>query len=888
MYSWTRCRRVAKPAALFLLLIVSACGGGSSGSNTPPPVTPPGALTYPSPQSFDVGVAITPLTPTITGTVTSYAVTPALPSGLSLDATSGRLSGTPTAAVAATDYTITASNSGGSSSFTLSIQVRLQPPKSLSYTSPTPYTVGVAIAALSPSVQGIVTSYSVQPALPAGLSLDASSGVVSGVPTTVTPAGTYTITASNASGTSSFALAIQVLPAPPTGLTYVSPQSYATGVPIAALAPTVQGQVMSYSVSPSLPTGLVIDPATGVIAGTPTAAQSATAYVITASNAGGQSTFSLTITVRLSAPTALVYPSPLMFAVNSPAVTVTPSVQGTVTNFSVTPALPAGLTLDPSTGTLSGTPTAAQAAANYKFTAQNSSGSTTMTASIAVVTVSVTPSFLSRMVASGTPIALNVSLSPVDFAFTGTLYASVTDGTGTVASPVTVTGPTSGAYLMSLRTSTTANLGRYMNTLRLNLCQDAACTQPQPLPGLLIPFDVDVLSNNSSWPGNNLTTLSAWPGVADWTTFQGNASHTGYVDVALDPNKFSTRWQGPMLSTGGLGGSYYPNGMTLTTSNGVFFGANGNTLLARKEYDGSTVWSYDVSGLTNPSTNPPAVAAGRVYMAAGQQGTTYMFSFNAADGSLVFKSPMSSQWEHYLAPTVGPSGVYTDAGSYGGLYGFDTSGNQLFFTSVAMQDEWTPAVDSSYVYAYTGNALTIYDPVSGAQHLQIADPTFQNYIYDIGGSVVLGAAGHAFAAAYDNSILNGCGIGNHLVSFNTTAGIIGWSIAGCYPSTPAYHAGLIYVASQSPVRLEVRSESDGSLQWFWTPPLAADTSFASEVLLTQNMVFVSTNNAIYGIDTSTHQAVWSYPTQGGSRLALSANGVLYLQINGPITAINVK
>ena len=126
------------------------------------------------------------------------------------------------------------------------------------------------------------------------------------------------------------------------------------------------------------------------------------------------------------------------------------------------------------------------------------------------------------------------------------------------------------------------------------------------------------------------------------------------------------------------------------------------------------------------------------------------------------------------------------------------------------------------------------------------------------------------------------------MSFNTTAGIIGWSIAGCYPSTPAYHAGLIYVASQSPVRLEVRSESDGSLQWFWTPPLAADTSFASEVLLTQNMVFVSTNNAIYGIDTSTHQAVWSYPTQGGSRLALSANGVLYLQINGPITAINVK
>lgn len=46
------------------------------------------------------------------------------------------------------------------------------------------------------------------------------------------------------------------------------------------------------------------------------------------------------------------------------------------------------------------------------------------------------------------------------------------------------------------------------------------------------------------------------------------------------------------------------------------------------------------------------------------------------------------------------------------------------------------------------------------------------------------------------------------------------------------------------------------------------------------------DSVTYGIDRATHQMVWSYPFSG--RLALSRNGVLYLQGAGPIVAINVK
>jgi hypothetical protein len=56
-----------------------------------------------------------------------------------------------------------------------------------------------------------------------------------------------------------------------------------------------------------------------------------------------------------------------------------------VVSYSVSPALPAGLTLNTSTGILSGTPTTLTAASNYTITATNTGGSTDAWVSITVV-----------------------------------------------------------------------------------------------------------------------------------------------------------------------------------------------------------------------------------------------------------------------------------------------------------------------------------------------------------------------------------------------------------------------------------------------------------------------------------------------------------------------
>ena len=74
-----------------------------------------------SPYTYYTGLGISSLTPTVTGSPTSYSISPALPTGLSFSTTTGVISGTPSAVTAAANYTITATNGGGNGTTTINI-----------------------------------------------------------------------------------------------------------------------------------------------------------------------------------------------------------------------------------------------------------------------------------------------------------------------------------------------------------------------------------------------------------------------------------------------------------------------------------------------------------------------------------------------------------------------------------------------------------------------------------------------------------------------------------------------------------------------------------------------------------------------------------------------
>jgi hypothetical protein len=193
-------------------------GGGTGGGGTGGQVSAPQNLQYllvPGTTFVgEVGVPYGPFPPFVSGTVTGYSVSPALPAGLTLNPTSGVISGTPLAASPDTTYTVTASNAGGSATAFLRFPVLVPP--TVAYASPVTASVGAVLAPLVPTLGGDIDSLFIQPALPDGLTFDSATGIVSGTPSRARVAVTYTVTARNAGAYTTADLLLAVGP-PPAG-----------------------------------------------------------------------------------------------------------------------------------------------------------------------------------------------------------------------------------------------------------------------------------------------------------------------------------------------------------------------------------------------------------------------------------------------------------------------------------------------------------------------------------------------------------------------------------------------------------------------------------------------------------------------------------------------
>ncbi|MCB1176279.1 MAG: DUF1554 domain-containing protein [Leptospiraceae bacterium] len=228
-----------------------------------------------------------------------------------------------------------------------------------------------------PTLTTNISSCTSSPALPTGLSLDSVTCTISGTPTVPQVATSYTITASNDVESATATILISVNAAPVFAVGYPGTiLSFTQNGTISAQTPIITGGTVS-TCSASLPPGLTINSTTCEITGTPTSASSAANYPITVTSTTGITlNISLNITVWEAAPSGLVYTgSPFIFNEAQDIGVITPSVTGNVTNCVSVPTLTAGLTIDPTTCKISGTPTTYHSATNFSITASNSGGS---------------------------------------------------------------------------------------------------------------------------------------------------------------------------------------------------------------------------------------------------------------------------------------------------------------------------------------------------------------------------------------------------------------------------------------------------------------------------------------------------------------------------------
>jgi hypothetical protein len=226
-------------------------------------------------------------------------------------------------------------------------------------------------------------NWSVTPELPAGLSLDASTGTISGVPTAVSPKSSYKFTVKDSATppeSSTVDLTLEIKPAA-AGLKVSTTTALPDGSanqPYSAKLQAAGGTApLKWTVTPALPAGLGLDASTGTISGAPTAVSPKSSYKFTVKDSATppeSSTVDLTLEIKPSAAGLKVSTTALPDgSANQPYSAKLQAAGGTAPlKWTVTPALPAGLGLDASTGTISGAPTAVSPESSYKFTVKDS------------------------------------------------------------------------------------------------------------------------------------------------------------------------------------------------------------------------------------------------------------------------------------------------------------------------------------------------------------------------------------------------------------------------------------------------------------------------------------------------------------------------------------
>jgi hypothetical protein len=324
-------------------------------------VLPPLVVAYAnSPYTWNINSPVLEVPTLEGGIVSGCIVSPALPTGLSLNNNTCAISGTPTAIKSQASYTIVASNLGGSTYAYILITVNDEATKSLSYSNvPANLTSKLPIQTIAPVFTGGSPTYCTStPALPIGLVLDRYTCSISGTTNLLVNSQNYVIRGGNITGYSETTITFGVIVEAPKSITYPnSSYKYTQLVSIPTITPVLTGGTpATCTTSPSLPAGISIN-SNCVIQGSSQGVSASQSYTVTATNATGSISSSVTLEFTILPPASLTYTGSFFTLSRGISISLTPSIGGgTPDTCAITPALPTGMVINQNTCTISGTP----------------------------------------------------------------------------------------------------------------------------------------------------------------------------------------------------------------------------------------------------------------------------------------------------------------------------------------------------------------------------------------------------------------------------------------------------------------------------------------------------------------------------------------------------
>jgi hypothetical protein len=493
-----------KKLVLILSILGLMCGcGGGGGHSTPPAISV--SLAPANQTTIDQGQTLN-----FTATVANDSSSKGVTWSVSGAGCSGSACGTFTNAAALTatynaptpvssNLTVSVlATSVADTSKSASSSVVVTPPPTITTTSLLNGTVGTAYSATLHATGGAGTltwSLATGSSLPANLSLNSSSGAITGTPTASGPS-TFTVKVTDSSGG-------QPGPVSATQQLSITINNVALGITTTSLPTGLVGTAYSASVvaaggtapytfsitGGSLPTWATLNPNTGAITGMPTAA--------------GTSPFTVSVTDS-STPTPQTVPQPLSITIYSVlAVTTTSLPNGSVNaaysasvaatggtlpyTFSITGSLPAGLSLNSSSGAITGTPTTAGTSTFTVSVADSSSPQQTTRQQLSItingasggaltITTTTLPTGAASTSYSGT-VQVSGGTPPYTWSITvGSLptWATLNPNTGAITGTPTATGTSN--FTVTVTDSSTPTHQTVTQSLSITVNAAAACT----------------------------------------------------------------------------------------------------------------------------------------------------------------------------------------------------------------------------------------------------------------------------------------------------------------------------------------------------------------------------------------------------------------------------
>jgi hypothetical protein len=353
--------------------------------------------------------------------------------------------------------------------------------------------------------------------------------------------------------------------------------------------------------------------------------------------------------------------------------------------------------------------------------------------------------------------------------------------------------------------------------------------------------------------------------ISRWPTLGGDVHHSGFNANETGTPPLTPAWTAALASSGGLWPAVSDGTRIYVTENGYFDSATG--MWALDPATGHTLWSYNFGRVSD--LGQATVDRGSVYVAqVNSTPGTYMYSFVASTGKILWSLPISAQWEHYWAPLVTPAGyLYFDGGYYGGFYGLRASdGTQIFFDGGYPQwDSWSPTFLGGQIYTYVAGYLMTNDLLTNAvlQTVSVQIP-YKGAPYSMNAAPV--SDGEKIYLVAPPS----------LVAYLPGKTTPEWTASGAYTGMPAVANGVVYTVSGG--QLRANDAATGNILWTF----AGDSALSFPPAVAGRFVYVASSTHVYAFDTVAQQMVWS--TTPGGWISIAGGQVYVAQANGTLAA----